>query len=224
MDGAAGAITLQVCQLERLHHDPLPGECRVAVKQDGKLKIDRFLAMPAVDLLLIPGPNPNVPMAESIGALNKAKRDGLTRHIGVANYTVALLDEAPAAALRIFAGKHAGAHCLPQARINAILIEHAREGGIVVRLKGGDPFVFDRGGSEALFLHEQGVRFEVVPGVPAGIAVPSYAGVPTTSPVRVMRTSVFAATPKSTSLGRQSSSIESESPLQRKMLPGLMSR
>src|SRR5205823_8382268 len=50
------------------------------------------------------------------------------------------------------------------------------------RLKWGDPFVFDRGGSEALFLHEQGVRFEVVPGVPAGVAVPSYAGVPVTYP------------------------------------------
>jgi diketogulonate reductase-like aldo/keto reductase len=72
--------------------------------RDNNLKADDFarsldnslklLDVPAVDLLLIHWPNPNVPMAESIGALNKAKRDGLTRHIGVANYTVALLDEA----------------------------------------------------------------------------------------------------------------------------------
>ncbi|HEV3141812.1 MAG TPA: uroporphyrinogen-III C-methyltransferase [Vicinamibacterales bacterium] len=61
-----------------------------------------------------------------------------------------------------------------------LLVEKAREGKTVARLKWGDPFVFDRGGSEALFLHEQGVRFEVVPGIPAGIAVPSYAGIPIT--------------------------------------------
>jgi uroporphyrinogen III methyltransferase/synthase len=63
-----------------------------------------------------------------------------------------------------------------------LLAEKAREGKTVARLKWGDPFVFDRGGTEALFLHEQGVHFEVVPGVPAGIAVPSYAGVPITYP------------------------------------------
>jgi uroporphyrinogen III methyltransferase / synthase len=63
-----------------------------------------------------------------------------------------------------------------------LLVEKAREGRVVARLKWGDPFVFDRGGSEALFLHEQGVTFDVVPGVPAGIAVPTYAGVPITYP------------------------------------------
>src|SRR5262249_42977322 len=69
-----------------------------------------------------------------------------------------------------------------QEAICYLLAEKAREGKTVARLKWGDPFVFDRGGTEALFLHEQGVRFEVVPGVPAGIAVPSYAGVPITYP------------------------------------------
>src|SRR5437763_6380643 len=71
---------------------------------------------------------------------------------------------------------------LEQEAICYLLVEKAREGKTVARLKWGDPFVFDRGGAEALFLHEQGVRFEVVPGVPAGIAVPSYAGVPVTYP------------------------------------------
>src|SRR3984893_13126489 len=71
---------------------------------------------------------------------------------------------------------------LEQEAICYLLAEKAREGKTVARLKGGDPFVFDRGGTEALFLHEQGVRFEVVPGIPAGIAVPSYAGVPITYP------------------------------------------
>lgn len=69
-----------------------------------------------------------------------------------------------------------------QEAICYLIAEKAREGKTVARLKWGDPFVFDRGGSEALFLHEQGVRFEVVPGVPAGIAVPCYAGVPITYP------------------------------------------
>jgi uroporphyrinogen III methyltransferase/synthase len=63
-----------------------------------------------------------------------------------------------------------------------LLVEKAREGKVVARLKWGDPFVFDRGGSEALFLHEQGVSFDVVPGVPAVVAIPSYAGVPITYP------------------------------------------
>src|SRR5919205_750635 len=71
---------------------------------------------------------------------------------------------------------------LAQEAICYLLAEKAREGKVVARLKWGDPFVFDHGGAEALFLHEQGVRFEVVPGVPAGVGVPSYAGVPVTYP------------------------------------------
>ena len=71
---------------------------------------------------------------------------------------------------------------LEQEAICYLLAEKAREGKMVARLKCGDPFVFDGGGAEALFLHERGVRFEVVPGVPAGIAAPSYAGIPVTYP------------------------------------------
>src|SRR5213076_541236 len=62
------------------------------------------------------------------------------------------------------------------------LVEKAREGKTVVRLKWGDPFVFDSGGKEALFLHEQQIPFEVVPGVPATVGVPAYAGIPITYP------------------------------------------
>jgi uroporphyrinogen III methyltransferase/synthase len=71
---------------------------------------------------------------------------------------------------------------LEQDAICYLLAEKAREGKVVARLKWGDPFLFERGGAEALFLHEQGVRFEVVPGVPIGIAAASYAGVPLTYP------------------------------------------
>ena len=71
---------------------------------------------------------------------------------------------------------------MAQEAICYLLAEKAREGKVVARLKWGDPFVFDRGGEEALFLHEQGLAFEVIPGVPASIGVPAYAGVPVTYP------------------------------------------
>ncbi len=71
---------------------------------------------------------------------------------------------------------------LDQEAISLLIVEKAREGKSVVRLKWGDPFVFDSGGKEALFLHEQGIPFEVVPGIPAGIGVPAYAGIPITYP------------------------------------------
>ena len=71
---------------------------------------------------------------------------------------------------------------MEQQAISYLIVEKAREGKIVARLKWGDPFVFDHGGEEALFLQEHGVPFEVVPGVPAGIGVPAYAGVPVSYP------------------------------------------
>ncbi|HEY3382328.1 MAG TPA: uroporphyrinogen-III C-methyltransferase [Vicinamibacterales bacterium] len=71
---------------------------------------------------------------------------------------------------------------LEQEAICYLLADKAQEGKVVARLKWGDPFVFDRGGEEALFLHEHGVRFEVVPGIPAAIGVPAYAGIPITYP------------------------------------------
>ena len=91
-----------------------------------------------------------------------------------------LLDLAPADTLRIFAGKTQGDHVMPQGSINAVLIHHARRGRQVVRLKGGDPFVFGRGGEEVEALHAAGIPFEVVPGISAAVAVPAYAGIPVT--------------------------------------------
>lgn len=91
-----------------------------------------------------------------------------------------LLDHAPAQARRILVGKHGGERNMPQSEITAMLIEHARAGRTVVRLKGGDPMVFGRGAEEARALHAAGVPFEVVPGVTAAIAVPTYAGIPLT--------------------------------------------
>ena len=80
----------------------------------------------------------------------------------------------------IYVGKRAGHHSMTQDEINAVLVEHARAGKTVCRLKGGDPFVFGRGGEEALFCREHGVPFEIVPGVTSSIAAPAYAGIPVT--------------------------------------------
>jgi uroporphyrinogen III methyltransferase/synthase len=91
-----------------------------------------------------------------------------------------LLDLAPRDALKICAGKSVG-HCtLSQEAINEVLVEHARAGRRVVRLKGGDPFVFGRGAEEAEHLRASGVAFEVVPGVTAGVGVTAYAGLAVT--------------------------------------------
>jgi len=87
---------------------------------------------------------------------------------------------APRRALRVFAGKAPGHPTLPQEEITALLIAHAERGRRVVRLKGGDPFVFGRGGEEAEALAARGVRFQVVPGVSAAVAVPASAGIPLT--------------------------------------------
>ncbi len=91
-----------------------------------------------------------------------------------------LLEEARPGAELIFAGKARGCHQMPQEEIHRLMIDCARQGRVVARLKGGDPFVFGRGGEEAAALVEAGIPFEVVPGVSSAIAVPAYAGIPVT--------------------------------------------
>jgi uroporphyrinogen III methyltransferase/synthase len=90
-----------------------------------------------------------------------------------------LLSHAPKAE-KIYVGKRAAFHSMTQEQINALLVEHGKAGKNVVRLKGGDPFVFGRGGEECEALAAAGIKFEVVPGITAAIAAPAYAGIPVT--------------------------------------------
>jgi uroporphyrinogen III methyltransferase/synthase len=92
----------------------------------------------------------------------------------------ALLKYARKSAELIYVGKKGGDHTLSQDQINALIVEKAKTGGTVTRLKGGDPFIFGRGGEEAEVLFKAGVSFEIVPGVTSAIAAPAYAGIPLT--------------------------------------------
>ena len=91
-----------------------------------------------------------------------------------------ILDLVPVGTPRFYAGKSCKEHAMPQAEINRLLVDFARQGKHVVRLKGGDPFIFGRGGEEAEALVAAGVRFEIVPGVSAASACSAYAGIPLT--------------------------------------------
>ncbi len=104
----------------------------------------------------------------------------------------ALLKHAPERAELIYVGRRGRGHYQEQADINRLLIDRARAGQVVVRLKGGDPFVFGRGGEEAEAIAAEGIAFEVVPGVTAAVAVPAYAGIPVTH--RTMASTVTIVT------------------------------
>src|SRR5208283_356144 len=80
----------------------------------------------------------------------------------------------------VYAGKRGGHHEMDQDEINRVLVDRARAGRLVCRLKGGDPFVFGRGGEEAEMLSQAGIAFAIVPGVSSVVAVPAYAGIPLT--------------------------------------------
>ena len=90
------------------------------------------------------------------------------------------LDGARPDAERLYVGKEGGGPSVSQDEIGRLLVSEGGAGRTVVRLKGGDPFVFGRGGEEAELLHDAGVPFEIVPGVTAGVAAPAYAGIPVT--------------------------------------------
>jgi uroporphyrin-III C-methyltransferase len=80
----------------------------------------------------------------------------------------------------VYVGKEDGRHTLPQEKINEVIYQNALKYETVVRLKGGDPFVFGRGGEEAAYLKERDIKFEIIPGITSAISVPAYAGIPVT--------------------------------------------
>jgi uroporphyrinogen III methyltransferase/synthase len=102
-----------------------------------------------------------------------------------------ILKWAPSNAEIIYAGKKAGQHTLKQPEINALLVEKTAAGKRVVRLKGGDPFLFGRGGEEAEALVNAGLRFEIIPGVTSAIAAPAYAGIPVTHREHTSQLTIF---------------------------------
>lgn len=91
-----------------------------------------------------------------------------------------ILHEAKSGCEFVYVGKEDGRHIVPQDDINEVIYQNALKHECVVRLKGGDPFVFGRGGEEALYLHERGVKFEIIPGITSAISAPAYAGIPVT--------------------------------------------
>src|SRR5262245_57315977 len=124
------------------------------------------------------GAGPGDPELLTIKGLRRLRAADVVVYDALAN--LELLRECHPGAELIDVGKRAGQHMREQESINALLIAKARAGLQVVRLKGGDPFVFGRGGEEAAALAAAGVPWEVVPGVTSAIGVPAYAGIPVT--------------------------------------------
>jgi len=116
-----------------------------------------------------------------------------------------ILDYARKDAELIYVGKASSDHAMPQDEINNLLVQKAQEGKIVARLKGGDPFVFGRGGEEALYVRKHGLEFEIVPGITSAVAVPAYAGIPVT---HRDATSSFAVITGHEKPGKEVSSIQ----------------
>lgn len=137
---------------------------------------EHISSLPGIVYLV--GAGPGDPGLMTVKGLAVLQRADVILYDYLAN--PALLSEAKEGAQKVCVGKSASAHTISQQEINQLLVKYAREGNIVVRLKGGDPFVFGRGGEEAEALAEHGIRWEIIPGVTSAVAVPAYAGIPVT--------------------------------------------
>jgi len=166
---------------ERLFAGPIASLLRRERPELAEAKLRSALAeqparSPGSVVLVGAGPgDPGLLTLKALRALNEADVILYDRLV-----SAEVLDLARRDAERIEVGKQAGQHHATQERIHALLLEHARAGQRVVRLKGGDPFVFGRGGEELEFLRAHGIAYEVVPGITAAIACAAYAGVPLT--------------------------------------------
>lgn len=129
-------------------------------------------------IVYLVGAGPGDPGLLTVKGLECIKRADVIIYDFLASPT--LLKNASEHAEVIYVGKKGGDHTLPQEKINSLIVEKAVQGKTVVRLKGGDPFIFGRGGEEAEILAKEGIPFEIVPGVTSAIAAPAYAGIPLT--------------------------------------------
>lgn len=134
--------------------------------------------MTSPGIVYLVGAGPGRPSLITVEGVRKLRRADVIVYDYLANPR--LLDHAPEDAVRVLVGKHGGGETVEQKAINHLLVEHARTGKVVVRLKGGDPFVFGRGAEEVRALQEARIAFEIVPGVSSALAVPAYAGIPLT--------------------------------------------
>jgi uroporphyrin-III C-methyltransferase len=124
------------------------------------------------------GAGPGDPDLITVRALDLLRRAEVIIYDNLVNPV--LIEESKPGAKIIYAGKRAGSHSISQEGINSLLVQFGQAGRQVVRLKGGDPFVFGRGGEEAEALAAAGIPFEIVPGISSAVAVPAYAGIPLT--------------------------------------------
>jgi len=152
--------------------------------EDAENTIDMFSASSAAlrcntGTVYLVGAGPGDPKLITARGLEVLRRADVVVYDRLVSH--ALLDEAPADAELVYAGKAPGGHCMPQEGINALLVREAQSGKTVVRLKGGDPFVFGRGAEEALACAEAGLPWEVVPGVSSVVGVTARASIPLTT-------------------------------------------